>query len=49
MVELRQGGTNGATRGNGGLSTSGNTTNGKNGANANGHSIGNTTDVAGKD
>ena len=32
--------------GNGGVSTSGNTTNGKNGANANGQGIGNTTGLA---
>ena len=38
---------NGAKAGNGGVSTSGNTTNGKNGANANGgDSVGNTTGLA---
>jgi hypothetical protein len=43
---IAAGGTNGAIAGNGGVSTSGNTTNGKNGANANGDSIGNTTGLA---
>ena len=40
------GGTNGAIVGNGGVSASGNTTNGKNAANANGDNIGNTTGLA---
>jgi hypothetical protein len=43
---IAAGGTNGAIADNGGVSTSGNTTNGKNGANANGQGIGNTTGLA---
>jgi len=43
---IAAGGTKGATAGNGGFSTSGNTTNDKNGADANGDSIGNTTGLA---
>ena len=43
---IAAGGTNGAIAGNGGVSTSGNTTNNKNGVNANGDSIGNTTGLA---
>jgi hypothetical protein len=41
------GGTNGGVGSNGGVGTSGNTTNGKNGLNADGHGIGNTTGVIG--
>ena len=43
---IAAGGTNAAIPGNGGVSASGNTTNGKNGANANGDNIGNTTGLA---
>jgi len=43
---IAAGGTNGAITGNGGVSASGNTTNGKNAANANGDNIGNTTGLA---
>ena len=43
---IAAGGNNGAIVGKGGVSASDNTTNGKNGANANGDNIGNTTGLA---